>query len=56
MDDNIGSARLGLRPREQRAWLSGRWDGPALAQQRTVPGVYRAVHNEKQRTVRYANT
>ena len=25
MDDNTDSARLGLRPREQRAWLSERW-------------------------------
>ena len=25
VDDNNDSARLGLRPQEQRAWLSGRW-------------------------------
>ena len=25
MDDNTDSARLGLRPQEQRAWLSGGW-------------------------------
>ena len=25
VDDNTDSARLSLRPQEQRAWLSGRW-------------------------------